>query len=519
MAELTVIIGTERRKLEVDSSKNLAEVLGRNQLELDTRCGGRNLCGRCRIELRQGEFLVAGKRCNATVAGPCPVNSCVTFLLSASGEIEIPAGSRHRADGKVVTDFTFPLELTPAPGLRAAVDLGTTTVAALLLRDGAIVGGAGAPNRQFRFGDNVASRISAAAAPEGLRALQQAAVATIEQLLLELVPIPEQLEWIAVAGNTVMTHLFYGYSPESIGVSPFTPACYEFPEVPAAELGFHHFPRARVQAAPAISGYVGGDLTAGLAAAGFFKRAEGCELFVDLGTNCEMVLKQNGVFHCTAAAAGPAFEGANLSCGGRAAPGAIDHLRFDPAGRFRFSVLGGGSTAPHALCGSALVDFLATGRDAGWFNDFGRLETEQLEPLGLLCRQGPILGCRVTGELSVLETDLEQLLKAKAAVGAGIATLLDHFGSSPEQLDALYLAGGFARYLDLNSARRIGLLPELPPERFRVLGNTSLAGAALLATDPAFGAELNRLRKLPRDLALNELPGFEDHYIDQLLLP
>lgn len=513
--QLTVQVPGAQKTLAIAPDKNLARELGFHRIELDVRCGGKNLCNRCRIELRKGIFRVAGRIVDATQTGPVEVNACVAFLESEDGEIAIHAGALHAAAGHVVTEYNLPLRLPAAPGLRAAIDLGTTTVAAMLIQDGQIIGGAGRPNRQFRFGDNVASRISAAADPAAADEMRRAVVLeTLEPLLMELTGEPEKITRIAVAGNTVMTHLLYGYSPESIGTSPFIPAHYTFPDRPAAEFGFTRLPNATLSAAPAISGYVGGDLTAGLEAAKFFNGEE-TALFVDLGTNCEIVLRKEGKFYATAAAAGPAFEGANLSCGGRAAPGAADHLKLDRLGRFRGSVLGG-LAQPASLCGSAMVDFLALARKAGFLSEFGRLDCDMLRARGMLVENGSIRACRIFGDLVMTEPDIEQLLKAKAAVAAGIAALLRHCnvkGTPP-----LYLAGGFARHLHLPNAQAIGLLPPGPPEHFHLLGNTSLAGAALLALDPAFAVKMEKNRKRPEEISLNLLPGFEDDFIDHLLL-
>ena len=369
-----------------------------------------------------------------------------------------------------------------------AVDLGTTTVAAVKLCNGEIVREATCFNRQSRFGDNVITRINhVGTSPGALEELRMAAVESVNELLDRLEP--DGAARIALAGNTVMSCLFHGIDPSPIGVMPFTPPCRIFPVRGAAELGLRagDIP---VLTVPAIAGYVGGDLTAGL----LETPLRPGELLVDIGTNCEIILQTEQGMFCTAAAAGPAFEGAGIHCGSRAVPGAIDHY----FGRNSCSVIGG--AAPAGLCGSAMIDFLAVERRLGHLNEFGRIQ--------------PPADCfEAAPGVTIYEWEIEQLLKAKAAVWAGIATLAAYCRTPVKKL---FLAGGFARYLDFGNAVACGMLPDCELE---AVGNTSLGGAARLAVQPGLAAELERLIDLPKDIPLNLLDEFEDNYIDGLLLP
>ncbi len=468
------------------SGKNLAEQLAVLGVPLDLRCGGRGTCGRCKVVLLSGEWLVGGRR----VSAPEPVEAlaCRTLLVGESGAVEVPDGARAAESGCTALDWSAaPLPASPESVI--GIDLGTTTVAAVKVRGGEVVGRAGAFNAQSRFGDNVVTRINVAGnSPADLEALRLAAVETVNRLLDEL--DASDCVRIALAGNTVMSCLFHGIDPAPIGVMPFTPPCRVFPRKTAGECGLRAPAGVPVLTVPAIAGYVGGDLTAGLAEVDL----KPGEMLVDIGTNCEILFSTPRGIFCTAAAAGPAFEGAGIGCGSRAAPGAIDHWR----GPGNYSVLGGG--AARGVCGSAMIDFLAAGRRLGFLNEFGRIH--------------PSAGSYALAPgVSITERDIEQLLKAKAAVRAGIRTLAEHCGTAVEKL---ILAGGFARYLDLGNAVAIDLLPACSCE---IAGNTSLAGAVRLAVRPERMAELERLTGLPVDLPLNTLPQFEDHYIDSLLLP
>lgn len=457
-------------RITVTEPENLARLLARAGHAPDLRCGGRGTCGRCRVRLLSGEWESDGRR----ISAPAEALACRTRLTGAAGEVEFTPAPTH---GDVASGW----HSRPLPECAESVigvDLGTTTIAAVKIRAGRIVGRAGCFNAQNRYGDNVVSRINAAAAD--LAGLRQAVRDSVDGLLQELGA--DDVCRIAVAGNTVMTTLFHGIDPSAIGVLPFTPPARIF-----APESWRGIPLLTV---PCIAGYVGGDLTAGWHET---QPAVG-EMLVDIGTNCEIMFHTASGIVCSAAAAGPAFEGAGLHFGCRAAAGAIDH--YDGAGVF--SVLGGGE--PRGLCGSAFIDFLAVERAAGHLNEFGRYQP-RAETM------------TITPEIFVHEYDIEQLLKAKAAVWAGIRTLEKYCG---RKANRIYLAGGFAQNLDLERAVAIGMLPE---RTYEIVGNTSLGGAARLAAAPETMAELERLIDLPREVPLNTLPGFEDNFIDGLLLP
>lgn len=515
---LQVTCGTERRNIVAEPEQPLSAALARNGWRLDLRCGGTGRCGRCLVELLDGVFVTGGDRYDCREGGPRTVRGCDCRPAGESGAIRIPLHSLLREQVAVETGFLLPLEsAAPGSGWAVAVDIGTTTVAALLLVDGAIVASSGRLNRQAGFGDNVIDRIAAAASPGGAAALQRAVAAeTIDPLLRELTPEPWKIRRIAVAGNTVMTHLLYGIDPAPIGVAPFEPPLRRFPVVSAGKLGLSAAPEAEVLAAPAVGGNVGGDLVAGMAATGFGDSGR-TELLLDLGTNCEMILTHDGKFLAASAAAGPAFERSGAENGARAGAGVIEHLRFDAAGKFELTVRGGGMAS--GLCGSALVDFLASGRRSGLLDEFGRFDPGVLARWGRRVMRDGVLGCRIAPGVVIPESDVEALLQAKAAVMAGIHSLLRAAGITPAALERLWLCGGFARGLDLASARAIGMFPALPDDRFCICGNAALAGAALLAAHPERMIEFERLAALPRELPLNSIPGFEQDFIAGLLLP
>jgi len=414
-----------------------------------------------------------------------------------------------------------------APLTGVALDIGTTTVLGLLvdLQTGRMLGQASRYNRQITQGADVAARISAARTPAQLQHLQRLLVReTINPIVDELCTAQgiaaHSVRRFSVAGNTVMTHLLLGLSVAGIGALPFNPRVRALQPVPASLLGLHGHPRAQVDIAPAVAGYIGGDVVADLLAADFENCPDG-SLLIDIGTNAEVVLKDGERLLCCATPAGPAFEGGGLRHGCRAAPGAITRIRADAALHFECEVIGGGR--PVCVCGSAVVDFIAEGRRGGWIDAVGRFDIPRLKRCGrhatVALHGGPGHACVLAGEIMVTEADVAEILQAKAALAAGVCTLLELAGRAPERVPRVVLAGGFARRLDLVRAIAIGLLPRLPAERFQVIGNGALAAACRALLDRRSAAHLQRLHRLPQVVELNLVPAFEGHFIDNLRLP
>lgn len=533
-----------RHSVPAGPDVTLADALAEAGFPLNTRCGQRGWCRGCQVELRDGEL----QQSSATVSAPALVRAC-RVRLPAGGRavIRLSAQARLDTDAQVGDAFVIdtPYALDPRFPLTAerdtlcAVDLGTTTVVVVLAdgHTGRVLARAGAFNTQMRHGDNVLTRIVHAGGPGGLAALQHTVVHdTLAPLLAracaDAARPPGRIAGLTVAGNTTMLHLLAGEDPTPLGVAPFTPRFLDARDVPAESIGLREavpeLPAGTiVHLLPGLSAYVGADLAAGLCATGMAFDTKP-SLLVDLGTNGEIVLQQGGRFLACATAAGPAFEGAGLLSGTRAQQGAIERIRIEP-GTFALAcrLIGGGAPASAlGLCGSAYVDFLAEGRRTGLLTPAGRFADEawQALPAGRRARRHGARTLVVTDGrdgpgVEISERDLAALLQAKAAVGAGIETLLARAGVAPGQLERLYLAGGFGLHLEVAHALAIGLLPGVAAETVRVVGNTSLAGALLSGLDRAAGHELGRLRRRTEVVDLNSRPDFEDRYLDHLHLP
>jgi uncharacterized 2Fe-2S/4Fe-4S cluster protein (DUF4445 family) len=397
------------------------------------------------------------------------------------------------------------------------VDIGTTTVALLVcdLRDGQVLAGAANFNKQMHLGDDVLTRINLCTTDPGqVQHLRDLIVKeTITPLLNEALKKVEatmaNICCMTVAGNTTMLHLLAGEDPSSMGVAPFTPSFLEHRIITLPEWPF------TVHLLPGAAAYVGADLTAGALATGLIYD-EGPSLLVDVGTNGEIVLKRGERIYGCATAAGPAFEGAGLTNGVRAADGAISHVEVNPETHtLKFEKIG--QAPPIGLCGTAYVDFLAQGRMTGLLGENGRFTERAVAHTVPWKDYGRAI--RVAREIVITEVDIANLLQAKAAIAAGILTLLERIHLTPSQIKRVYLAGGFGLHLIKEHAIGCGLLPGFTPEQIEVVGNTSLAGAYLSLLDCGALDEIARAGKRMEVVELNLDPGFEDRYVEQLTLP
>lgn len=516
----------------------LSELLRQSGLPLNTRCGQRGLCDGCLIELLQGQLIHV--RSGQSVQPGTTIRGCEHRLgCERAVSIRIPQRSALGYEPRVLSDFRLNVPFShnplykPACGdvaLGAAVDIGTTTVALLLvdLADGKIVGRSSAFNEQMRLGDDVVTRITLCRSdPAMLNELQRAvAERTILPLLTDALrqagATAGQIKCICFAGNTTMLHLLIGEDPSPMGVAPFKPAFVDHRVVPAGEIfrsggSFE----AVCHLLPSAAAYVGADLTAGAVASGLIYD-DGPSLLVDVGTNGEIILKYNHHLFGCATAAGPAFEGAGLSSGMRAGDGAISGLRIENDFSLRLEQIGQGR--PVGLCGSAYIDFLAEGRRVGLLNTAGRFADDVPQPLRsrisrLRSNDQAFTVAATSRPITITQLDVARLLQAKAAIAAGILTLLDRVGMKPADVKRLYLAGGFGTHMNVANAVAAGLLPGFQTDQIQPVGNTALGGAYVALMDQAVLDEISRAGRQIEVIELNQQPGFESHYIDQLVLP
>ncbi len=415
-----------------------------------------------------------------------------------------------------------------------AFDLGTTTVVATLLDlvTGAPVAVASKLNPQQTFGADVITRISTIMMDErALERLSGLAHGVLDELAHDVCREggvdPAEVYEVAVAGNATMTHILLGIDPEPLGMAPFVMTARKWPEVLASDVGVQIHPRARAVVFPALGAYVGGDIISGLLASGM-DRDPRTRLFIDIGTNCEIVLASSEQLLATAAPAGPAFEGAAIRCGMRASAGAIEGVRISPDA-LELRVID--DAEPIGICGSGLVDAVAELVACGLVDGSGRFASEEeaarLAP-GVAARLTMVGSERVfvlhwrgepSASIYLSQRDVRELQFAKAAIATGWNLLLEDAGIAPEDVQQVLLAGSFGSYLSPASAVRLGLVPKLPVLRVVSAGNVAGEGAkmALLSIRERAGAMA--LLEEVNYVELSDRADFNDRFVELLQFP
>jgi len=606
--QVKVTFEPQGRTVFVLPGTKIIESAGRAGLDVETPCGGRGTCGKCRVQMTSGagepskverkfyddSELAAGWRlaCQAAAGRDCVVHVPDASLFGAQHQIlaerqqgaaeeVIPAvrkvyvelseptmtdgradlarlaekvgGAKadlsmlrrlprvlRRSDFKgtvVLADHTlidFEPGDTTAECYGMAFDIGTTTVVGSLMDmcTGMEMSMVSRMNPQVSYGDDVLSRIQCSGESRAcLEAMHKEIVSAVAEMVEELCDQagakPNRVYEIAFAGNTTMEHLLCGIDVRQLGTVPFVTAYERGLMLPARQLGVPINPRAAAYVFPVIGGFVGGDTVAGITATKL-DELDGPVMMVDIGTNGEIVLASDGKLYAASTAAGPAFEGARISCGMRASAGAIEKVVFDDD--LRFSVIGGGK--PIGICGSALIDLAAGLLGLGVVTPEGRL----LPPNDLPARVPPAVARRVALErngqtaflihagggvrLAITQRDIRELQLAAGAIRAGVNIILRRAGLASSDLKRVLIAGGFGSFIRRSKAQRIGLLPgDVEHSRITYVGNASLNGAkcALLSTRARKRAE--QLARKAEHLQLSEAPDFQTEFAEAMVFP
>ncbi|OAG27095.1 ASKHA domain-containing protein [Thermodesulfatator autotrophicus] len=410
-----------------------------------------------------------------------------------------------------------------------AVDIGTTTICAQLvdLVSGKILGETSDYNPQISYGEDVISRIEFARKKDGLKILHEKVIECLGKLAQELCQQnninPEELSHYSLAGNTVMSHFLLFLEPRFLRESPYVPVASRFPLVPAKDLGLPAGEQTILTLAPCVASYVGGDITAGVVATGMAKE-DPLTLFIDIGTNGEIVVGNKDFLACAACSAGPAFEGGGIKHGMRATIGAIEAVSIDPQ-TLEPMILTIGNKKPKGICGSGIISLLATLFIEGIIDQSGKFRRDLNSPRIREGREGweYVLVWKeesATGEDIVFtEADIDNLIRAKGAMFSGYQTLLESVGLDITMVERVILAGNFGSFLDLEQAIIIGLLPDLPRENFYFVGNSSLMGARMAALSKEVLAEMERVAQMMTHFELSAHPGYMDYYVSALFLP
>jgi uncharacterized 2Fe-2S/4Fe-4S cluster protein (DUF4445 family) len=410
-----------------------------------------------------------------------------------------------------------------------AIDIGTTTVWVQLLdlAAGKIIGHAADYNSQMSYGDDVISRIVFSQKDQGLQKLQRSVAATINQVMHRLLkkhklPVTE-ISHITLAANTTMTHLFYGIEPKHIRLSPYTPAACHLPPVRGRDLGLEVPDNVFIYSVSSVSSYVGGDIVSGVLASGIYKDPK-LTLYIDIGTNGEIVIGNQQWLACAACSAGPAFEGGGIRFGMRAASGAIEEVSLNPE-TCEPMIITIDMVKPKGICGSGLINILAAMMEAEVISPNGKFRDDLSTPRIRLGDEGREFVLAMAPDtqsghdITLSEADIDNLMRAKGAMFAGYVTLLENVGLRLEDLEQVILAGAFGNFINIDNAIAIGLLPDLPRENYHYVGNASLQGATLLAFSRELLEEERRVADMMTNFELSETPGYMDQYIAALYLP
>lgn len=478
--EIKITFQPQGRTVYVLPGTKIIEAAALAGVIIDTPCGGTGTCGKCKVNIiypdeKKGECLA----CQQAVTEDTVIEVPKSSLLEGPDKVVVDSDIIHTFipdDKYVETEVCFGV----------AVDVGTTTIAASLvnLKDGNEIAVLGSHNPQISYGDDVISRIKLASGNrKGLEHLQKTVIKQIKDMINNLCRLAEierkSIYEITIAGNTAMEHLLCGVDPSPLAHVPFEPEWRGAVKIKAAELNIEINPDGVVYVFPIIGGFVGGDISAGMLAVDLLNQPQPL-LMIDIGTNGEIVLARDGKIFAASTAAGPAFEGAGISCGMRAMVGAVEKIKFEDD--VVYSVLG--NIKPAGICGSALIDLASELLTAGIVDITGRIEKPENLPPKLAARiitdTNDQPAFYIDKKVVITQRDIRQIQLAVGAIRAGVKIMLKKAGIKSADLQRVLVAGGFGSFIRRNHAQRIGLLPaDIHHEKISFIGNTSLAGAKM----------------------------------------
>jgi uncharacterized 2Fe-2S/4Fe-4S cluster protein (DUF4445 family) len=491
MVHITIHQQSKVNKIEAKEGEILLDVLRNQGFDVYSPCGGNGTCGKCKV----------------MVKGEGTVTACI-YIVKDSIELVLPD---EREAKVLVEQHSHSILLPLIPGhssdlsfypFGVAIDIGTTSLVFYLVNliTGSIVETRAILNPQAKYGADVISRIQYTAEhSNGLKILQKVILDVINQELTHLINYAEisenELVKIVIAGNTTMLHLLLGVNPISLALAPFKAQFLDEQILKGHELHLNCHPEAEIKLLPSISAYIGADITAGLASIAHSDNYK-TYLFMDIGTNGELALVTEDHIWCCSTAAGPAFEGARISCGMGAIEGAISAF-----GKNGFNVIG--DDTPIGICGSGLIDIVA------WL-----VENDVVKSDGLLENDFIVVPASGSGTgevISLKQSDIREVQLAKSAIASGVNILLKSANLTFNKIDVLFLAGGFGNYINIESAIKIGLLSRAMHKKIIPLGNTSGTGALAALKSIRFDDLLNNVRS---KAIVVELAGDEDFALE-----
>lgn len=495
--------------------KLLLHFLRENGYHIAADCGGKGTCSKCRVHVASGTFTNADSGKPLAPDADGFVLSCKAVCTKHGAQVEVEI-----SDGGGITNTVFSAHNaaesaygTPAkPQFAMALDIGTTTLALALVNTSTreTVAKKSCLNPQRSYGADVMSRITACR--NGETKNQQTAILSAVKEMSDALK-SEHPDCIAdelfVSGNTTMLHIFSGVSPESMGTHPFTPVFTHTRVVDGAELGLDF---NRITLLASASAFIGADITAGVFASGMTQHKE-CTMLIDIGTNGEIVLFNSGRIFTASAAAGPALEGATLSCGTGGVDGAVNRV-FAENGTLKYTTLS--NLKPRGICASGVVDFVAELLRSGRIDSTGCLENERVHLTGAhVSAEGTVLSAAPTG-ISVTQKDIREIQLAKAALSAAIFTVLKTAGLAAADVQRVYLSGGIGSCINVESAVTVGILPAEFAQKTVCVGNSALSGAILATCDNSAIEEIEAIASRCENVELSQSPLFSQRFVEEM---
>ena len=500
---ITIISGEGPKNYTVRPDESLLSVLRADGCFVPSDCGGKGFCGKCKVRVSKNapvsdldRRFLKESQINTGIRLACALKPYENLVVYAEKEDNLVSADDYNENITAGTDEIY-----------LALDIGTTTVALKLINPGGEnVGAAVFNNPQRSFGADVVSRITACT--EGKEKELQKAITEKISLesnnLLEKYGIKEnQIKKCAIACNTTMGHILMNYDCSGLGVYPFKTENIDTVKFPFNEIFTGSKITAETVLFPGISAYVGGDIVSGIYNTEIYKSDELC-LLIDLGTNGEMALGNKNKILTASAAAGPAFEGGNISCGTGSVPGAINSVVI-AGGRAQCSTVGGCPVT--GICGTGVIDITAALIQNGIVDKSGFLDEDYSEYGYPLTRDG---------KYRFIQDDIRQVQLAKSAVRAGIETLMERYPCKAEDISKIYISGGFSRAVNIKNAVIIGLIPKEFKDQTRCIGNSSLEGAVKYLTSAKGDEELEKVKNISSENVLSTDDIFNEKFMDYI---
>lgn len=527
---LTVVTHAQTLRIPCETDRTVLEMLMDNGItDISSPCGGNGLCGKCLVQVVEGnggtihgdeKRLLTPDQLEAGLRMACRMRvgkgSNLTIKLLNTEEDAQVVANYDVAESVKDTEDVFEKDT-----YGCAIDIGTTTVVVYLVRldTHEVIDHRSAMNRQRAYGGDVISRIQYTSEHDnGLQLLQSEIVKQLDAMISGLLTqhgiFHTKLSTVVAVGNPTMIHLLAGADPAGIACAPFTPAFVDRKTMMAHEVGFTSVPEATLLLPGSVSAYVGSDITVGVYSSQVTEPGK-VVLYIDIGTNGEIVLWDGANLHSCSSAAGPAFEGASIRYGMGAIPGAVDRIWRAEDGSVAHSTIAARSA--RGICGSGIIDVMALLLEMRLVDETGAMDDEYPDADKYLVDSPDGTALKITDTVAFTSRDVREVQLAKAAIAAGADVLLMEAGLTHEDLDAVVIAGGFGSYIDKLHAQRIGLLPPIATDKILTVGNAAGKGALALLMHHKASDAVEQLRKQTNYIELSSSMAFQERYVEHMM--